>query len=97
MIEFIDSYVYDAPKAFDYLGDMLTTMYNVKAIDVAWICEQAKKTELADKSNPEKIIRALAGAMEAKNGKDGVKAALSDPSVSKLLGDRWEGVRASIM
>lgn len=97
LIEFIDSYVYDAPKAFDYLGDMLTAMYNVKAIDVPWICEQAKKTELASKDNPEKIIVALARAMEAKNGKDGVKSALSDGSVSKLLGDRWEGVRATIM
>lgn len=97
LIEFIDSYVYDAPKAFDYLGDMLTAMYNVKAIDVAWICEQAKKTEIASKDNPEKIVRALAGAMEAKNGKDGVKTALSDPSVSKLLGDRWAEVSAAIM
>lgn len=97
LIEFIDSYVYDAPKAFDYLGDMLTAMYNVKAIDVAWISEQAKKTEIASKDNPEKIIRALAGAMEAKNGKDGVKTALSDPSVSSLLGDRWAEVSAAIM
>lgn len=97
LIEFIDSLVYDAPKAFDYLGEMLTAMYNVKAIDIAWICEQAEKAKVNSEDNPEKIIRALAGAMEFNSGKDGVRAALSGGPVAKLLGDNWDVVSKDIL
>jgi translation initiation factor 4G len=97
LIEFIDSLVIDAPKAFDYLGEMLTAMYNIKAIDIAWICEQAEKTKVSSEDNPEKIIRALAGAMESNSGKDGVRAALSGGPVAKLLGDNWDVVSKDIL
>lgn len=98
LIEFIDSYVYDAPKAFDYLGQILTAMYNVKAIDIAWICEQAEKTKVGSDENPEKIIRGVAGAMESNGGKDGVRAALAASApVSKLLGAKWDAVSKEIL
>eukprot|EP00980_Cylindrotheca_fusiformis_P021277 scaffold8194_cov118-Cylindrotheca_fusiformis.AAC.8 len=98
LIEFIDSYVYDAPKAFDYLGEMLTAMYNAKAVDIAWICEQAEKTRDNGEDNPEKVIRALATAMESKNGKDSVRAALSSPGpVANLLGDRWDAFSKEVL
>ena len=97
LIEFIDSYVYDAPRAFDYLGEMLVVMYNLKAVDMPWICEQAEKTKVSSGDNPEKIIRAFAGALQAKNEKDAVQAALSGGAVEKLLGEKWEVVRKDLL
>lgn len=89
LIEFIDSYVYDAPKAFDYLGEMLVVMYTLKVIDMNWICEQSEKTRISSGENPEKIIRAFAGALEAKAGKESISSALDNQSVKEMLGERW--------
>ena len=97
LIEFIDSYVCDAPRAFDYLGEMLVVMYNLKAVDMPWICEQAEKTKISSDENPEKIIRALGAALEAKSGKDGVQAALNVEAVEKLLGEKWEAVSKDLL
>ena len=100
LIEFIDSYVYDAPKAFDYLGEMLSTMLLVNALDIPWICEQAEKTKVSSDDNPEKIIRALAGAIEASKGKDEVKSLFvggSTKSVETLLADKWAVVSKDIL
>jgi translation initiation factor 4G len=76
LIEFIDSYVCDAPRIFDYLGDMLAGMIRTGAVNVAWIGEQAEKTKPADASIPEKIIRALVLAI--KNDKRGGPAAVKN-------------------
>jgi translation initiation factor 4G len=100
LIEFIDSYVCDAPKAFEYLGEMLSTMLRVKAMDIPWICEQAEKTKMSSEENPEKIIRALAGAIEANRGKDEVRAAFGGSGATaaeKLLGAKWASVSKDIL
>jgi hypothetical protein len=98
-IEFIDSLVCDAPKAYDYLGDMLCAMFLVKAIDVDWLCEQCEKTKASLAENPEKIIKSLVGAIEAAKGKDGVKEILgsSAKSLETLLGDKWGEVSKAII
>lgn len=99
LIEFIDSYVYDAPLAFDYLGAMLSSMMAVGAVDVAWICEQAEKTKLAGAENPGKVIKSLAVALEKSNGKDGAKSTLngSKASLEKLLGaDGWAAIASTL-
>merc|ERR1712021_212538 len=54
IIEFIDSFVCDAPMAFDYLGRMLAAMIRSNAIDVTWIGEQAEKTKISSDDIPEK-------------------------------------------
>merc|ERR1719487_2674640 len=88
LIEFIDSYVYDAPKAFDYLGDILSTMIKVKAIDMAWICEQAEKTKLSSAENPERILKSLAGSLKTVLGEDEAKSVLGIGTIfiEKLVG-----------
>jgi hypothetical protein len=90
-IEFIDSLVCDAPKAYAYLGDILCAMILVKVIDVDWLCEQCEKTKASLAENPDKIIKALVGAIEAAKGKDDVKEILgsSAKSLETLLGDKW--------
>lgn len=45
IIEFIDSFVVDSPRAMEYLGDMAAEFFHIKALDVAWLCGQAKKLE----------------------------------------------------
>ncbi len=45
IIEFIDSFVVDSPRAMEYMGDMTAEFLHIKALDVAWLCTQAKKLE----------------------------------------------------
>jgi hypothetical protein len=98
-IEFIDSSVYDAPKAYEYLGEMLCAMFLVKVIDVDWLCEQCEKTKASLAENPDKIVKALAKAIEAAKGKDGVKEILGSQakSLETLFGDKWGEVSKAIL
>ena len=98
-IEFINSFVCDAPMAFDYLGRMLATMIRCDAIDVTWIGEQAEKTKAESPVIPEKIIRAIIKAIKADNGIDAVKNAFGPQQMAMetLLGkDQWVLIKAEM-
>jgi hypothetical protein len=73
-------------------------MILVKVIDVNWlICEQCEKTKASLAENPDKIVKALVGAIEAAKGKDDVKEILgsSAKSLETLLGDKWGEVSSA--
>jgi len=89
-IEFIDSIVMDAPRAYEYLGEVLASMLRIGAVDVAWICEQAEKTKMdpdtkAPMALTKAILEALKGSGAGSVAKD--KFASSKAVVTKLLGD----------
>jgi translation initiation factor 4G len=99
LIEFIDSYVYDAPLAFEYLGHMLATMIRAGALNVTWVGEQAEKTKVSDPGNPEKIIRALIKSIESDAGPEAVKAAFGphQKAMESLLGaDKWTSIKKEV-
>jgi translation initiation factor 4G len=96
LIEFIDSYACDAPRAYDYLGEFLGHMIKAKAIEVSWVCEQAEQTKISRDDNPEKIIMALINAMQTTFGNEETKAMVQSSlsALEKLLGaDKWGAVR----
>lgn len=98
-VEFIDSLVYDAPFAFDYLGRMLATMIRCNAIDVSWIGQEAEKTKVSSEANPEKIIRALIKAIGADKGIEAIKGAFRphQTAMEKLLGaEKWASIKTEI-
>jgi len=43
IIECIDSFIVDSPRAITYLGAMISEFLFVKAIDLAWICMECEK------------------------------------------------------
>ena len=97
-IEFIDTFVYDAPKAFDYLGETLSTMLKVKALDVPWICKEATKTKASNAENPGKIIQSLAASMMSVLGADEAKSILNANAsvIEGLVGaDKWSSIKAT--
>lgn len=100
-IEFIDAYVCDAPRAFEYLGDLLATMIRTGALNVTWIGEQAEKTKGSNASNPEKIIRALITAIKTdkRGGPVAVKAAFGphQEAMQTLLGpSTWTEIKKEV-
>ena len=99
LIEFIDSYACDAPRAYDYLGEFLGHMIKANAIEVSWVCEQAEQTKVSRDDNPEKIIMALINAMQTSFGNEETKALVqsSSSALEKLLGaDKWGAVRGAL-
>jgi len=96
IIEFIDSYICDAPLAFDYLGRMLSAMIRCNAVDVTWIGKEAEKTKISSDANPEKIIRALIKAIGADKGIEAIKVSFGPhhKAMEKLLGvEKWASIK----
>jgi translation initiation factor 4G len=99
IIEFIDSYVCDAPLAFDYLGRMLATMIRCNAIDVTWVGKEAEKTKISSDANPEKIIHSLIKAIKADKGNEAVKTSFGphQKAMETLLGaEKWDSIKKEI-
>ena len=101
-IEFIDSIVYDAPKAFDYMGELLAGMLRIGAIDVAWICEQAEKTKVdPDTQAPSKLVKATIQELTKSAGASAAKSKFggsSTSALSKLLGDDgWKAISGELL
>ena len=99
-VEFIDSFVIDSPKAYDYLGDLLSALFNAKALTIAWLCEQCEKLEAAD--TPEKVVRKTMEAMKNKFGPAAVKECFGGADASlklaALLGeDKWNAIAGEMM
>jgi hypothetical protein len=99
LIEFIDSYFCDAPRAYEYLGDLLATMMKVKAVAIPFICEQAEKSKMGSDENPFKIMEALVSSMKKIVGADETKVILdaNKSAIEALLGaDKWSVIRSSL-
>jgi len=102
LIEFIDSFVVDSPRAFKYLGDMLAEFIRVKVLDVPWMCRQCAKLKDLDpdtKSGERVIVETIESMKESDDvGIDGAKSffgASSEAALETLLGaDRWSEVKA---
>ena len=102
-VEFIDSFVIDSPKAYDYLADVLSAMLKVEALDAAWLCEQAEKLMLdPDTVSHEKVVRKTMEVMKEKYGAVAVRRAFAGADVSlKLAGllgaDKWNDMASEII
>lgn len=97
LIEFIDSVVPDCPKAYEYLGDLLSVLLHNRAIDIAWLCEQSEK---ANQDNPEAAIKVIRSTVDAIKKNFGAEAFASvfdgsseETALSQLLGsDIWRAI-----
>ena len=103
LVEFIDSFVLDSPKAYDYLAEVLSDLIVVEALDAGWLCEQAEKLKLSPEADGhEKVVRKTMEAMKKKHGVDAVHKSFGGTDDSlKLAGligaDKWNSMGSDIM
>jgi translation initiation factor 4G len=45
-IEFVDSFVFDCPRIYEYLGSLIGDMLRIKMFDIPWLCDQCDKTKV---------------------------------------------------
>lgn len=99
IIEFIDSLVVDAPGAFNYLGDMLTAFFEIKALSPSWLYASTNKCEKA--SDKAKVISTFFKSMKAKLGGGAVKALFGESgarqSLEKLLGSDYSSIASEYL
>jgi hypothetical protein len=93
-IEFIDSLAMDAPRAYEYLGELLADALRIKMIDIAWLCEQLEKTKMVSETKaPEKVIRFTLQALRKTAGSLSYEAAVDEKQLTGLLGaDAWNAL-----
>jgi len=92
IIEFIDSFVVDCPRAMEYLGDMAAEFFHIKALDVAWLCGQAKKLEEYSGHLIPNVIENCAKSLVKSYGVDEAKTlfgAANSALVGLLGSERW--------
>jgi len=98
-IEFIDSIVFDAPRVFEFVGEVLSEMLRIKAIDMNWICEQCEKTKSDPTTQaPERLITETMKALKKSSEKlEEAIAKDSDKALVKLLGeDAWNTISETL-
>ena len=101
-IEFIDSMAMDAPRAFEFMGELLASLLRVGAIDVEWLCTQTETTKQDPRTKaPPRIVGETLKALANETGND---AALNtfdsaESSLVQLLGsdDEWAAVKAQYL
>jgi hypothetical protein len=104
IVEFIDSFILDSPRAYDYLVDLLSAMLKVKALDVAWLCEQCEKLKLDPNPSglPEKVVRKTMEATKQKFGVNVMKSCFGGKDdgirLARLLGDeKWNAIASEML
>ena len=100
-VEFIDSLVIDAPRAYEYLADLLSALLEAKAVSVSWLCEQCEKTKMDPNTNaPERVIKETMVATKEKYGAATASSIFGDSAdqLATLLGnDKWNALASSIL
>jgi len=95
LVEFLESFVIDSPKVFEFVAELLGSLFKVKALTVPWLCEQCKKLEA--KESAEKLVRCLIESVKSKHGSDTVKlcfdGSMNAAAFSDLIGaDKWKSI-----
>lgn len=101
IIEFIESFVIDSPRAYEYLGDTLSSILHVGAVDIGWLIEQTNKTKISpDTVAPERIVKETMVAHSNKYGKDAAKSTFTSSAdkLADLVGsDKWNAISSSVL
>jgi translation initiation factor 4G len=97
-IEFIDSFAMDAPRAFEYTGELLAPLLTIGTVDIEWICMQAETTKAdPDTKAPFRIVGETLKALAKRIGADAAvkKFNASESSLVQLLGgnDKWSSIQ----
>jgi MIF4G domain len=101
MIEYIESSVADCPRLYEYVGDLLSTLFKLNAVDVQWLCETLEKTKAEPNTQaPEKLTRATISSIRSRDGQAAAKDIFgkSSSAMNSLLGaDKWNSISSDLL
>lgn len=83
MVEFVDSFAIDSPGAFGFLGEMLAPFFEMKVLDIKWLCENTAK--LMKKDDQKKVIQEAIVETKKACGDGVARALFGGPNEVKAL------------
>ena len=93
--------IMDCPKLFEYVGDLLSVLFKVNAVDVQWLCEALEKTKMdPDAQAPEKLTRTTISSIRTSDGVDAAKDSFgkNPGALNSLLGaDKWNSISKDLL
>jgi len=99
LIEFLGSYSVDSPRAPQYIGDIVADFIHLKALDIAWLCSQAKKLEEFDGHLIAGLIELSIQSVIGRHGLDEARAAVNKDmrALTSLLNERtWTEISQNL-
>lgn len=102
IVEFIDSFVLDCPRVYEYIGEVIGQMMMFKMIDIPWFCEQCIRVKEADSATvaPEKLLRAVISTIRDAVGVESAKeyfGTSNEALILELLGEKtWSSIVADL-
>lgn len=96
IIEFIDSFIVDSPRAMEYMADIMAEFLHIKVLDVKWLCEAAKK----QKHNTNVMTGVIIACINSVVKRHSVAEAkvhfgeAKDALVALLTAEKWEEISA---
>jgi translation initiation factor 4G len=97
IVEFIDSFVVDSPRAVEYMGDLMAEFLHIKALDVNWLCTEAKKLEEFSAHLIPGVIEGCVKSSVSRFSADEAKAHFggATDALTKLLGaEKWTEIES---
>jgi translation initiation factor 4G len=94
IMEFIDSFVVDSPRALEYTADMMAEFLHIKALDVNWLCRTAKT--IVDEMIPGVFTECIKSVIK-RYSVDEAKmhfGPATDAIVALLTAEKWEDISA---
>ena len=98
MIEFLGSFVADSPNIIKHLSGLVAEFINLKALDLAWVCEQTMKLQEFDSHVIPDVIENLIQALINKIGLNDAKSLVSqnESALSGLTDPQtWSKIRGN--
>lgn len=83
MVEFVDSFAIDSPGAFGFLGEMLAPFFEMRVMDIKWLCENTAK--LMQKNDQKKVIQEAIVETKKAYGDEAARALFGGPNEVKAL------------
>jgi hypothetical protein len=83
MVEFIDSYAVDSPGAVRFLGEMLAAFFQMKALDIKWLCEHT--ANIIEKKFQKLMIREFITELKNAFGDGAARACIGGPTEKSVL------------
>merc|ERR1712087_376110 len=83
MVEFIDSFMHDNPRIFDYVGDMFCSFANNNILTTGWLCDVTSR--VMENSCKQKVIAGAMKSVKKEFGNEAVKDCFGGPSDRSAL------------
>ena len=97
IVEFIDSFIVDSPKAMNYVADMLAEFILINALNIPWLCDQLIKLQEFSAHLIPQLVACTIDSMIRMQGPENTRNIFTPHGarLSSTLGSAWNQIAGS--